>query len=112
MAPRVSFDARMVGLPGIGRFITGLWGGLHDLGADVVGLWPGTGVRHWLGEHHYRAAGPHVTVRARPFLPAEQLVVPRVLSSYSSRNVSASFDQSTSVVRASVNCTRIVSTNR
>jgi glycosyltransferase involved in cell wall biosynthesis len=69
----------MVGLPGIGRFITGLWGGLHDLGADVVGLWPGARVRHWLGAHHYQAAGPHVTVRARPFLALEQLAVPRVL---------------------------------
>ncbi|MCU1430788.1 MAG: glycosyl transferase family 1 [Actinomycetia bacterium] len=69
----------MVGLPGIGRFITGLWSGLGNTDADVVGLWPGTNLRHWLGEHHFAPAGRHVKVRARPFLPVEQVTVPLAL---------------------------------
>src|SRR5581483_5909157 len=52
LAMRISYDARMVGLPGIGRFITGLWSGLQQVGADVVGLWPGRELQHWLGEEH------------------------------------------------------------
>ena len=76
---RVTFDARNVGLPGIGRYITGLWGGLTGLGADVVGIWPGRDGRGWLGSHHARPAGEHVVMRARPFLPAEQAAVPWVL---------------------------------
>jgi alpha-1,3-rhamnosyl/mannosyltransferase len=76
---RVSFDARNVGLPGIGRFIIGLWSGLTALGADVVGIWPGRDGHHWLGTQHAGPAGDHVRVRARPFLPAEQAAVPWVL---------------------------------
>jgi alpha-1,3-rhamnosyl/mannosyltransferase len=73
---RIAYDARMVGLPGIGRFIVGLWQGLSRVGADVVGLAPGPRVRHWLGEERPPPAGAHVTIRARPFLLAEQLVLP------------------------------------
>jgi alpha-1,3-rhamnosyl/mannosyltransferase len=76
---RVSYDARNVGLPGIGRFIMGLWSGLTALGADVVGIWPGRDGHHWLGTEHAGPAGDHVLVRARPFLPAEQAAVPWLL---------------------------------
>jgi alpha-1,3-rhamnosyl/mannosyltransferase len=69
----------MVGLPGIGRFIVGLWQGLGRVGADVVGLAPGPRVRHWLGEERPPPVGAHVTIRARPFLLAEQLVLPVTL---------------------------------
>src|SRR4051794_220422 len=79
MTLRVSFDARMVGIPGIGRFITGLWRGLDEIGVEVVGLWPGSRVRHWLGEHRFDPSGAHVTMHARPFLPAEQFAVPATL---------------------------------
>lgn len=76
---RVSFDARMVGLPGIGRYISGLWKGLDSTGADVVGLWPAGRPRRWLGEHQSGAMGHHVTMRARPFLPLEQLILPHAI---------------------------------
>ncbi|HEX4490307.1 MAG TPA: glycosyltransferase family 1 protein [Acidimicrobiia bacterium] len=76
---RVSFDARNVGLPGIGRFILGLWSGLTALDADVVGIWPGRDGQNWLGAHHAGPAGHHVRVGARPFLPVEQAAVPWVL---------------------------------
>ena len=81
MAPRVTLDARMVGLPGIGRFITGLWGGLQDIGADVVGLWPDDARRSTgSASTATRAAGRHVTVRARArSCPLEQVAVPRAL---------------------------------
>jgi glycosyltransferase involved in cell wall biosynthesis len=69
----------MVGLPGIGRFITGLWGGLQELGVDATALWPDDRVHHWLGDHRYPATGRRVTVKARPFLPLEQITVPRAL---------------------------------
>ncbi|HEY1740510.1 MAG TPA: glycosyltransferase, partial [Acidimicrobiia bacterium] len=76
---RVSFDARMVGIPGIGRFITGLWRGLDGIGADVVGLWPGADGQHWLGAEHGGPGAAQVTMRSRPFLPGEQLTVPLAL---------------------------------
>jgi len=79
---RITLDARNVGLPGIGRFITGLWGGLDAVDAvdtDVVGLWPGAATRDWLGAHRSPPAGRHVVVRARPFFPSEQAALPRTL---------------------------------
>lgn len=76
---RVTLDARFIGLAGIGRMTDGLWRGLLAIGADVVGLWPAGRPLDWMGSHRPSPAGPHVTLRARPFLPAEQLIVPPVL---------------------------------
>lgn len=76
---RVTLDARFIGLAGIGRMTDGLWRGLLAIGADVVGLWPAGRPLDWMGSHRPSAAGPHVTLRVKPFLPAEQLVVPHVL---------------------------------
>jgi glycosyltransferase involved in cell wall biosynthesis len=76
---RVTLDARLVGYPGIGRFIEGLWRGLLEIGADVVGIWPAGPPRDWLGLHRFEPPGPHVTVRTRPFRPNEQVMIPRHL---------------------------------
>lgn len=76
---RISLDARFIGLPGIGRMIAGLWSGLLGLGVDVIGLWPGGPPRDWMGPYRASPPGPQVTVRARPFLPIEQLALPPVL---------------------------------
>lgn len=76
---RVALDARFIGFAGIGRWVEGMWGGLVDSGADVVGLWPSGPARDWMGTNRPKPAGAHVAVRARPFLPAEQLVLPPVL---------------------------------
>jgi glycosyltransferase involved in cell wall biosynthesis len=78
-AIRIALDARFIGLAGIGRMIAGLWSGLVDLGADVVGLWPGGPSRDWMGLYRAVPPGRYVTVRARPFLPAEQFVLPPLL---------------------------------
>ncbi|HEY3831297.1 MAG TPA: glycosyltransferase family 1 protein [Acidimicrobiia bacterium] len=69
----------MVGIPGIGRFITGLWHGLDGIGVDVVGLWPGADGGDWLGADHGEPGATQLTMRARPFLPREQLAVPLAL---------------------------------
>jgi glycosyltransferase involved in cell wall biosynthesis len=76
---RVTLDARTVGFPGIGRFIMGLWGGLSALQYDVVGLWPSARLGQWLGDHQAGPAGRYELVRARPFLPLEQVAVPLTL---------------------------------
>lgn len=76
---RVTLDARFIGLAGIGRMTDGLWRGLIATGADVVGLWPEAPPLDWMGSHRPPPAGPHITLAARPFLPAEQLAVPRAL---------------------------------
>ena len=76
---RVSFDARFIGLAGIGRMTADLWRGLIEQQADVVGLWPAEPRLDWMGVHRPPPAGRHVVVRARPFFPAEQLVLPRVI---------------------------------
>jgi glycosyltransferase involved in cell wall biosynthesis len=76
---RVALDARFIGLAGIGRMTDGLWRGLVGIGADVVGLWPAGRPLDYMGEHRSSQAGRYVTLKARPFLPAEQLVIPRLL---------------------------------
>ena len=76
---RVALDARLIGMPGIGRFITGLWGGLRDTGVDPVVLWPAGAARDWLGTSRFAPRGPVVPLRSRPFGPTEQLAVPRLL---------------------------------
>jgi alpha-1,3-rhamnosyl/mannosyltransferase len=77
---RITLDARIVGFPGIGRFVTGLWRALRDLDdIDVIGLWPHAPFQHWLGEHVAAPAGDHLRVRGRPFLPLEQVAVPMAL---------------------------------
>ena len=76
---RTALDARLIGMPGIGRFIAGLWSGLLQLGADPLVLWNDRRARSWLGDERAAPLGPVVTVRARPFGPAEQVVVPRLL---------------------------------
>jgi glycosyltransferase involved in cell wall biosynthesis len=76
---RVSYDARLIGFAGIGRMIEALWRALVELGVDVVGLWPAGAPRDWMGSQRPDPAGPHVSIRARPFLPAEQFAMPRVL---------------------------------
>lgn len=81
---RVTLDARMAGLPGIGRFIIGLWRGLAATDADVLGLWPRGELNHWLGPHRPRPPGPYETVRARPFLAAEQVELPLALRRFGS----------------------------
>lgn len=77
--PRVTLDARFIGFAGIGRMIDGLWRGLVEIGADVVGLWPADASRDWMGEHHPGPAGPRIAVRGRPFVPVEQVVLPIVV---------------------------------
>jgi glycosyltransferase involved in cell wall biosynthesis len=79
MTVRVVLDARFIGLAGIGRMTDGLWRGLIDVGADVVGLWPTGRPLDYMGAHRPSPAGRHMALKARPFLPAEQLVMPRVL---------------------------------
>jgi glycosyltransferase involved in cell wall biosynthesis len=76
---RVALDARFIGFAGIGRFVEGLWRGLIDIGTDVVGLWPAGPPRDWLGADRPAAPGRQVPVKARPYLPAEQLSLPRAL---------------------------------
>lgn len=76
---RITIDARFIGLAGIGRMTDGLWRGLLAIGADVVGIWPAGRPLDWMGSYRPPPAGRHVTVRSTPFLPAEQLVLPRVL---------------------------------
>jgi alpha-1,3-rhamnosyl/mannosyltransferase len=77
---RVGLDARLAGYPGIGRFISGLWQGLLEIGVDVVGYWPTGRYRHWLGQERPAPAGPTVDVRSRPFLFTEQVTLPRAIS--------------------------------
>lgn len=76
---RITLDARFIGLAGIGRMTDGLWRGLESLGMDVVGLWPAGRPLDYMGEYRSGPAGRHVILRARPFLPAEQFALPRVL---------------------------------
>lgn len=76
---RISFDARFIGLAGIGRMTADLWRGLVEVGADVVGLWPAAPQLDWMGAHRPPPAGEHVVLGARPFLPTEQLVLPRAI---------------------------------
>ena len=76
---RVVLDARFVGFAGIGRWVEGMWRGLVEVGADVVALWPAGPPRDWMGSSRPAPAGPRVEMRARPFLPAEQLALPRAL---------------------------------
>lgn len=77
--PSVSLDARFIGYAGIGRMVNGLWSGLIEAGANVIGLWPRGAPRDWMGTHRSPPPGPCVTVSARPFLPAEQIALPSVL---------------------------------
>ena len=77
--PRVCLDARLTGFPGVGRFIVGLWGGLRQAGTDLVVLGPGRRREDWLGAAGYALPGPVVTFDARPFLPAEQALLPPLL---------------------------------
>jgi glycosyltransferase involved in cell wall biosynthesis len=77
--PRVTLDARFIGLAGVGRMLDGLWRALLGLGADVTGLWPARSPRDWMGAHRASPAGPHVALAARPFLPGEQLILPPLL---------------------------------
>lgn len=79
MTPRVSLDARLAGYPGIGRFIVGLWGGLLELGADLIALTGRKGHESWLGAAELEHPGPSHTIRSRPYLPAEQLELRRLL---------------------------------
>jgi glycosyltransferase involved in cell wall biosynthesis len=76
---RIVLDARFIGLAGIGRMTEGLWRGLVGIGADVIGLWPAGRPLDYMGVHRPSPAGPHVTLAARPFLPTEQLALPRLL---------------------------------
>ncbi len=79
LAPRVILDARFIGFAGIGRWVDGIWRGLLEIGADVIGVWPAGPPRDWMGVCRPEPPGPHVAVGARPFLPAEQLALARVL---------------------------------
>ena len=76
---KVLFDARLSGHAGIGRFVEGLLSGLTDIGADVTALATHGDGGGWRGE-----AGPHgapvIKTRTHPFLPAEQLAIPRLLA--------------------------------
>jgi glycosyltransferase involved in cell wall biosynthesis len=75
---RVSLDARLAGHAGIGRFIEGLWGGLVETGTDVVAIVPPKGRGGWRQERD-QAPGPVAQTGSRPFLPAEQVTMPRLL---------------------------------
>jgi glycosyltransferase involved in cell wall biosynthesis len=75
---RVSLDARLLGHAGIGRFIEGLWPALLRAGVDVVALKAPPGRAGWR-EAGGADAGPAEVVASRPFLPAEQAVLPGVL---------------------------------
>jgi glycosyltransferase involved in cell wall biosynthesis len=76
---RIALDARLIGLPGIGRMIAGLTGGLREIGADPLVLWPAGRPRDWLRDARTELNGSVERVAARPFLPVEQFVVPRLL---------------------------------
>lgn len=75
---RVSLDARLVGHAGIGRFIEGIWDGLVEDGVDVVGILPPTNRTGWRADQD-PAPGPLTRIGSRPFLPSEQLTMPRLL---------------------------------
>ncbi len=76
---KVLFDARLSGHAGIGRFVEGLLSGLTEIGTDVTALVRRSEGGGWRGE--VGPFGAHVIkTRARPFLPAEQLLIPRVLA--------------------------------
>lgn len=75
---RVSLDGRFLGLPGIGRHVSGLWRALAAAGTDLVAL-SGPGRHGWLGGERFPAPGPARMVRARPFGLTSQLVLPGIL---------------------------------
>lgn len=77
---RVSLDGRFLGLPGIGRYVSGLWSALLEAGVDLVALAGPMAARGWLGPERYPPPGPAVRVAARPFWPRGQAVLPMVLS--------------------------------
>lgn len=76
---KVLFDARLSGHAGIGRFVEGLLSGLTDIGTDVTALSRRSQGGGWRGEVGPFDA-PVIVTRARPFLPAEQLVIPQLLA--------------------------------
>ena len=76
---RVALDARTVALPGIGRFLLGLWKGLLAEGVDVVGVWPTDPPDTWLMAQRATPPGPTIRTRWKPLRLAEQLAIPRVL---------------------------------
>jgi alpha-1,3-rhamnosyl/mannosyltransferase len=76
---RVALDARSVPLPGIGRFILGLWSGLLAIDTDVVGIWPTRSGDEWLMAERPTPPGPVVPSRARPLRVVEQLVLPSTI---------------------------------
>ncbi len=76
---KVLFDARLSGHAGIGRFVEGLLSGLTDIGTDVTALTRRSEGGGWRGEVGPFGA-PVIATRARPFLPAEQLVIPHLLA--------------------------------
>ena len=77
---RVALDARSVALPGIGRFILGLWDGLLAEHVDVVGIWRPTPPDVWLAAQRETAPGPTIETRWTPLRFAEQLALPKVIA--------------------------------
>ena len=75
---RVVLDVRTAGLPGIGRVAAGLWSGLVEIGADVVGLERRQNRPGVLEQRLGPAPGPSERLRSRPFFPVEQAVMPIV----------------------------------
>jgi glycosyltransferase involved in cell wall biosynthesis len=76
---KVLFDARLSGHAGIGRFVEGLLSGLTEIGTDVTALWRPSQRGGWRAEAGIFSA-PTINTRTRPFLPAEQLAIPRLLA--------------------------------
>ncbi|HZU74141.1 MAG TPA: glycosyltransferase family 1 protein [Acidimicrobiales bacterium] len=77
----VTYDARHVGLPGVGRFVTGLWPALQRAaggsGVELVALTPGR-ARGWLGPSALTApAGTRL--RSAPLGLLEHAELPRAI---------------------------------
>jgi glycosyltransferase involved in cell wall biosynthesis len=77
---RVSFDARLAGFPGIGRFIVGLWGALLSEHDDLAVLGPRRAAVDFLGDVGYPRPGPTLPVGPRPLFGLEQLALPWLLA--------------------------------
>jgi glycosyltransferase involved in cell wall biosynthesis len=78
---RVALDARQLALPGISRYLVGLWGALAERRAvELVPLVArDPAATGWLGEAAFAPLSAGRPLRWRPFLPAEQVGLPLAL---------------------------------
>jgi glycosyltransferase involved in cell wall biosynthesis len=79
---RVALDARQLALPGISRYLVGLWGALAERSTMELVPLVARGDRAttgWLGDAAFAPLTQGRPVRSRPFLPAEQVALPLAL---------------------------------